>query len=86
MSLVKVLLVAFVICGVAEGVDNGSEQIHLSSTGQLVVYIERVLAFSFVNMGYSLSCSLSCNCINYHVRSLLTSKRQQLRSYYTKFR
>ena len=45
MSLVKVLLIAFVIYGVAEGADNGPEQIHLSSTGQLVVYIERVLSF-----------------------------------------
>lgn len=38
MSLVKALLVAFVIC-VAEGADNGPEQIHLSSTGQWVVHI-----------------------------------------------
>ena len=41
MPLVKVLLVAFVIYGVAEGADNGPEQIHLSSTGQLVVYIKK---------------------------------------------
>ena len=33
MSLVKALLVAFVVF-VAEGADNGPEQIHLSSTGQ----------------------------------------------------